>query len=134
MLRRNWFRHTLNTLTGINLFGLIVGVLSRGKPEWDAERGLLVFMSCQIRWPRAAAMTFGDIVVVRAGQWQRLADVPAPLMQHEAEHARQYLFTLGLPYFPLYWIACAYSYVRTGNYWSRNAFEVKAGLQNGGYR
>ena len=127
------FRHLLNTFTGINLFGVLVGVFARGAPTWDSRFGLLVFMNCRIVWPRAAAMTFGDIVVVRRGNWQQVADIPLPLMQHEAKHASQYLFALGLPYFPLYWCACAYSWLKCGDHWSFNVFEVKAGLQNGGY-
>lgn len=134
MPRRQLIRHLFNTLTGITLFGLIVGVLSRGKPVWDPRFGLIVFMQCQIPWPKSAAMTFGDVVVVRHKGWRELADVPFPLMKHEAEHAWQYVFTLGLPYFPLYWSACLYSYARSRNYWQHNLFEIKAGLQNGGYR
>lgn len=133
MPRRHIVRHILNTLTGINLFGLIVGVLSRGRPVWDPRFGLIVFLGCRIGWPKSAAMTFGDIVVVRAQYWQSLEQIPFSLMEHEAAHARQYQFTLGLPYFPLYWVCCAYSWLKAGDYWSFNPFEVKAGLQKGGY-
>ena len=78
------FRHLLNTLTGINLFGVLVGVFARGAPTWDSRFGLLVFMNCRIVWPRAAAMTFGDIVVVRRGNWQQVADIPKMPLWHDA--------------------------------------------------
>jgi len=134
MTRRHHVRLLINTLTGINLFGVLVGVLSRGRAVWDPRFGLLVFIGCKIPWPPAAAMTFGDIVVVRALQWQSLDDIPVALMQHEAAHSRQYPFVLGFPYFPLYWLCCAYSYLRCRDYWSFNPFEVRAGLAEGGYQ
>jgi len=133
MPRRHLVRLFINTLTGINIFGVAVGVLSRGRPTWDARFGLIVFMQCKIPWPPAAAMTFGDVVVVRAARWQTLEEVPLALMQHEAAHSRQYPFVLGFPYLPLYWLCCAYSYLRCRDYWSFNPFEVKAGLAEGGY-
>ena len=142
MKRAQFARHVLNTLTGINLFGLLVGVFFRGRPRWDSRFGLLVFLQCRVPFlsrgaaPMPGAMTFGDVVIVlsRNPAWRELGAIPYSILRHEAAHARQYMFTLGLPYFPLYWLSCAYSYFRSGNYWSFNVFEVKAGLADGGYR
>ena len=41
---------------------------------------------------------------------------------------------LGLPFLPAYAVASAWSWARTGDPWSRNAFERRAGLAAGGYR
>jgi hypothetical protein len=38
-----------------------------------------------------------------------------------------------LLFLPLYWLACLWSWVRCGDHWSRNVFERRAGLVDGGY-
>lgn len=142
MTRAQLARHVVNTLTGINLFGWLVGVFLRGRPQWDSRYGLLVFVECRLPlrdlWASGppAAVTFGDVVLVLTTnpQWCSVQGIPESIMRHEAAHSRQYMFTLGLPYFPLYWVCCLYSYIRSGNYWAFNPFEVRAGLANGGYR
>ena len=58
--------------------------------------------------------------------------VPAPesrpaLLGHEAGHAAQYAWCLGLPFLPLYGLAAAWSWLRTGDPASRNPFERAAG-------
>ena len=54
-------------------------------------------------------------------------------MAHEAAHAWQYFAFLGLPFLPLYALASAWSWLRTGDPASRNPFERGAGLVRGGY-
>ncbi len=53
--------------------------------------------------------------------------------RHEESHIRQYA-VLGPAFWPAYALACGWSWLRTGDWWSRNAFERRAGLSAGGYR
>ena len=62
-----------------------------------------------------------------------LAEERATLFGHESRHAGQYA-ALGPLFWPAYWLSCGYSYVLTGSYGARNAFEKHAGLAAGGYR
>ena len=78
-------------------------------------------------------MTFGDVVVVLHKDWATVDDMPPGLMEHEMKHAVQYNFTLGFPYFPLYWLACGYSWLVARDHYSYNFFESQAGLAEGGY-
>src|SRR4029453_4906124 len=55
------------------------------------------------------------------------------LFGHEARHATQYA-VLGPLFFPAYWMACGWSWWRTGEYGARNFFERRAGLAAGGYQ
>ena len=56
----------------------------------------------------------------------------AELLGHETKHAFQYAL-LGPLFWPAYWLACGWSYARTGTYGLRNVFERHAGLAAGGY-
>jgi hypothetical protein len=129
-------RHFINAVTGVTLFGIIVGFFSGGKPQWNSEYGLLVFFDCKIPWRAASAMTFGDVMVCLTPprRWASFEDMPPGLLLHEMKHAQQYNYTLGFPYFPLYWLACAYSWLKSGDYWSYNVFESRAGHSDGGYQ
>ena len=131
-----WLRQLINVLTGVTIFGLLVGFISRGKPQWNSEYGLLVFFDCKIPWKYASAMTFGDVVVVITPprRWANFEEMPPGLLRHEMKHAEQYGFVLGFPYFPLYWLACGYSWLKSGDHWSFNIFEAKAGHEAGGYQ
>jgi len=135
MTTRRLLRHLINAISGISLFGVILGLISRGKPAIDHSRGLIIFLNCTIPWRWASAVTFGDVVLVLSPpiRWASVAEMPPKLLDHEEKHAIQYTYTLGLPYFPLYWLACGYSWLKAGDHWSFNVFEVKAGLADGGY-
>lgn len=78
------------------------------------------------RHPRAAAFTVGSVVISR----DRLSE---GVWRHEESHIRQYA-VLGPAFWPAYALACGWSWLRTGDWWSRNAFERRAGLPAGGYR
>jgi len=54
-------------------------------------------------------------------------------MEHEDAHAWQYAYCLGLPFIPLYFMALAWSVLRTGDRASANHFERQADLAKGGY-
>ena len=135
MTPRRVLRHIINLCSGITLFGVLLGTLTRGRPHWNADHGLLIFHNCYLPWRWASAVTFGDVVLVLSPpiRWANPSDLPPQLLAHEARHACQYAWMLGFPYFPVYWVACAYSWVVTGDHWSRNVFEVRAGLADGGY-
>ena len=81
--------------------------------------------------PRNPAFTVGNVVVARDAE--RLARRPS-LLAHEARHATQYAWCVG----PVMWIpdaiASAWSWLRTGDPASRNWFERRAGLADGGYQ
>jgi hypothetical protein len=53
---------------------------------------------------------------------------------HEARHATQYAFCIGLPMVLLYLVAAGWSLMRCGDPASYNVFERRAGLLDGGYR
>jgi hypothetical protein len=55
------------------------------------------------------------------------------LVKHEERHSWQYLCLIGLPMLPLYVVAAGWSWLRTGDFASRNPFERLAGLGDGGY-
>jgi hypothetical protein len=55
------------------------------------------------------------------------------LLAHEARHATQFAWCAGLVMLPLYFGAAGVSWVLTGDFGSRNIFERRAGLADGGY-
>lgn len=77
------------------------------------------------RFPLAGAFTIGSVVIARTPLDERV-------WQHELGHVRQYAWC-GPMFVPLYGFAAAWSWVRTGDWWSRNIFERRAGLAAGGY-
>jgi hypothetical protein len=81
------------------------------------------------------AITVGDVVLLRAPLAQVLEhDARDPrLLDHEARHAQQYVWCLGPLMLPLYGAEAGWSWLRTGDWWSRNAFERRAVLADGGY-
>jgi hypothetical protein len=77
------------------------------------------------RFPVAGAFTLGSVVIARR-------PLPAAVWEHEVHHIRQYAWC-GAMFVPLYGVAAAWSWLRTGDWWSRNPFERRAGLRAGGY-
>jgi hypothetical protein len=103
--------------------GLLVARLAGCRPEprgayWEA-------VGYRHRVPVASAFTVGSVVISRA----RLSET---VWQHEVGHVRQYAWC-GPMFLPLYGLAAAWSWLRTGDWWSRNVFERRAGLRAGGY-
>ena len=112
--------------------GLLVAVAGRARLRRGPE-ALLVAEDYRLPLPRAGAFTVGNVVVVPQG---RLADIERQqpgTLAHEARHSWQYFWCLGLPFLPLYAVASAWSWLRTGDPWSGNLFERDAGLGRGGY-
>ena len=56
-----------------------------------------------------------------------------PLLTHEARHATQFAWCGGVLMLPLYFLAAGLSWLLTGDFASRNVFERRAGLAEGGY-
>lgn len=127
-----WWRvkSVVNAVNGSTLLGLgIAGVgrarLSRG------PRGLVLATGYAYPFPRAGAFTVGNVVLTRhdaawLGRRERM-------LLHEERHSWQYAVTLGLPMLPLYVVAAGWSYLRGGDVSTYNVFEVRAGLEDGGY-
>lgn len=82
--------------------------------------------------PRAGAVCVGDVVLLRHST-DVLRTRPR-LLLHEARHAMQWARWGGpVGFVPAYLVASAWSWLRTGDVWSANGFEVAAGLADGGY-
>lgn len=92
--------------------------LARRGPYWEAS-------GYSLRFPLASAFTVGSVVICRR-------PLPAAVWEHEVRHIRQYAW-FGPMFVPLYGLAAAWSWARTGDWWSRNPFERRAGLTAGGY-
>ncbi|MGJ3508817.1 hypothetical protein [Enemella sp. A6] len=87
-----------------------------------------------MKFPIAGAFTIGNVVITaHRFDEQRLRRHPG-LIEHEEKHSWQWLWCLGLPFLPLYLLAMAWSWLRTGDRASHNVFEVRAGLRSGGYQ
>ncbi len=109
--------------------GLLVGLAGRARFRRGPD-GLVLATGFRIPVP-APAFTLGNVVVLRAGG-DVLARRPQ-LLVHEARHATQYACCAGPLMLPLYGLAALWSLLRSGDPASRNVFEVRAGLADGGY-
>ena len=81
--------------------------------------------------PPAPAFCVGNVLVTRLGYATFTGEVR--LFAHEARHATQYACCGGVLMLPLYGIAAAVSWALCGDFGSRNVFERRAGLADGGY-
>lgn len=113
----------LNTLNLTSAAGFAVAGLTGCQVR--ARDGYWEATGYDRRLPRAAAFTLGCVVISR----RRLPDA---VWGHERSHMRQYAL-LGPAFWPAYLAACGWSWLRTGDWWSRNVFERRAGLRAGGY-
>jgi len=123
-------RQLANVVNASTPLGLLLAAFARTRLR-RGPRGLLLATGYRWRLPFAAAFTVGNVVLFRAGPDEALAN--PVLLGHEERHATQYAWCLGVPFLPLYFLAAAWSLVRTGNPGSANFFERHAGLQAGGY-
>jgi hypothetical protein len=82
--------------------------------------------------PRAPAVTVGNVVLLRMSLDQ--ARQRRGMLAHESRHATQWACWLGpWGFLPAYGLASVWSLLRVGNAATANAFEVRAGLADGGY-
>jgi hypothetical protein len=119
--------NVLNLSTPCGLFVALVG----GADLASGPRGTVIATGYRWRVPAASAFTVGDVIVSRLTP-DRLTGRPR-LLAHETRHATQYACCLGLPMLPAYGLAAGWSWLRTGDPASRNLFERRAGLVDGGY-
>jgi hypothetical protein len=123
-------RQLANALNGSTLLGLAIARAGSARTA-PGPRGLVLATSYRLPVPKAAAFTVGDVMLTRHDRdW--LAARPR-LLRHEERHSWQYVVCLGLPMLPLYGVAAAWSWLRTGHPATRNVFERAAGLADGGY-
>ncbi|NVM99382.1 hypothetical protein [Arthrobacter sp. SDTb3-6] len=127
-LRARQWANMLNLSTPA---GLLLAALARTRVE-PGPQGLLLGTGYRPTLPLAGAFTVGSVVFYRADR--AFIDSRPELLAHEAGHATQYAWCLGLPFLPLYAACAGYSWWRTGDPGSRNFFERNAGLAAGGYR
>jgi hypothetical protein len=123
-------RLALNAVNGSTLAGIAVAGVGGARLR-KAGDGLLVGSGYRLPVPPAPAFCVGNVLVTRLDHAAFTARTR--LFAHEARHATQYACCGGLPLLPLYGIAAAVSWALTGDFGSRNIFERRAGLADGGY-
>jgi hypothetical protein len=130
---RSWHvaRTVLTAVNGTTGFGLLLALTSGAKVR-RGRHGVLVAEGYRRRVPPATCFTVGSVIITRRTADWLLDAERAELFGHESRHAGQYA-VLGPLFWPAYWLACGYSWARTGSYGVRNVFERHAGLAAGGY-
>lgn len=127
----HWVRLLINVINLSTPLGLVLAVVGRARLKIGPD-GLLLGYNYRMPVPPAPAFTVGNVVLFKRGQ-EYLVRRPR-LLVHESRHATQYAFCLGLVMLVLYALAAGWSWVRTGDPASRNVFEIRAGLLDGGYQ
>jgi hypothetical protein len=122
-------RQVVNLLNTSTLVGLAIATVGRARLRRGPD-GLLIASGYRLPIPPNPAFTVGNVVMVR--DEDRLARRPT-LLAHEARHATQYAWCVGPVMWVPYAIASGWSWLRTGDPASRNWFERRAGLAEGGY-
>ncbi len=116
--------------------GLVLARLGASPPR-RARNGLMVSHGYRLPVPPAPAFTLGNVVLLRAhapAGADPIGSIRVPLLAHEERHATQYALCGGVLMPVLYLAAAGWSWLRTGDFASRNVFERRAGLADGGYR
>ena len=126
MKARYRLRQWVNALNLSTLAGMLV-VKIRGGSLTSGPDGLVVARNVRRRFGFAGGVTIGNVIIVP----EHIA-LTEELFEHEAAHASQWAACVAF-FLPLYWIACLWSWIRTGDYYSRNTFERRANLVKGGY-
>jgi hypothetical protein len=124
-------RAVANAINLSTLLGLIIGVVGRARLGWGPD-GLVLGYGYRIPLPPAPAFTLGNVVLFRAAP--EILERRPSLLVHESRHATQYACCLGPVMLVLYAFAAGWSWMRTGDPASRNVFERRAGLLDGGYQ
>lgn len=122
----------LSWVNGSTALGFAVAGLGRAGID-HGPRGLYLAGGYRFGFPVAGAFTVGNVIISRS-DWDHLQESDPMLLTHEEQHSWQYVVCGGLPFLPLYGVALAWSWLRTGDLASRNVFERNAGLALGGYR
>lgn len=130
LTRTQQVRRTLNWMNLSTPLGL-AAAHAAGCRTAPGPEGLILACGYSRRLPKARAFTVGNVILFRGVEEEALA-LPT-LLAHESRHSWQYAACLGMPFFPLYFLAAGWSLLRTGNPASANLFERWAGLRDGGY-
>ncbi len=128
----HWVRAGWNLLNLSTVLGLLVALAGRARLRWG-DQATVVGENYRLPLPRAGAFTVGSVILVPRGLLAGVELVHPGTFDHEARHSSQYAWFLGLPFLPCYAVASGWSWLRTGDAWSRNWFERNAGLARGGY-
>ena len=123
-------RLVVNLLNGSTLAGLLVAGAGRARLTRAAD-GLVVAVGYRLPVPPALAFCLGNVIVTRLDT--EGVHGAAVLLGHEARHATQFACCGGVIMLPLYFLAAGVSWLLTGDFGSRNIFERRAGLAEGGY-
>lgn len=110
--------------------GLLVALIGRARLS-RGPRGLFYATGYKLGFPIAGAFTIGNVVLTK--HHRDYFDKRPDLVRHEERHSWQYFWLIGFPMLPLYAVAAGWSWLRTGDFASRNPFERLAGLVDGGY-
>ncbi|WP_207782155.1 hypothetical protein [Phytoactinopolyspora limicola] len=124
-------RQVVNWINLSTPLGLLVCLIGRAQLE-QGEHGLLLARRYRFPLPPAPAFTLGNVILIRLDD-EKLDRRPR-LLVHEARHATQYAWCIGPVMLLLYALAAAWSWLLTGDPASRNVFERRAGLNDGGYK
>jgi hypothetical protein len=119
-----------NTVNLSTVVGVIVGLIGRARFS-RGPRGLFYATGYRLGFPIAGAFTIGNLILTRHDR--AYFDERPILVKHEERHSWQYFCLFGLPMLPLYVLAAAWSFLRTGCPASRNPFERLASLTDGNY-
>lgn len=126
MERRFRFRRTANFINLATPLGLLISFIG-GATRQSGPDGLILAFGYRYRFPIAGAFTVGNVVLTRRHA------LDERLIRHEARHATQWAWCVGLPMLPLYLLSMAVSVVVCGHQASYNVFERLADLDDGGY-
>jgi hypothetical protein len=133
--------HTVRTAANwVNLStpaGLVLAAVGACPPR-RARNGMWLVHGYRLPVPPAPAFTLGSVVFLRAGLpgpgHDPIGSVPRRLLDHEERHVTQYAWCGGVVMPAAYVAAAGWSWLWTGDFASRNVFERRAGLADGGYR
>ena len=127
----HWVRLVGNLVNLTTPLGMLVALLGGARIR-RGPRGLLLGEGYRIPFPDASAFTIGSVITT-SRSWSELLRHNPQLFDHEERHTWQYLWCLGLPFYPAYAACLVWSVLRTGDLAARNFFERNAGLASGGY-
>ena len=127
-----WVRLIGNFINLTTPLGLGVAVIGRAEIR-RGPRGLFLCEGYRLKFPIANAFTVGSVLTT-VQTWDEVLRRQPRLLEHEENHTWQYLYCLGLPFYPAYAICMGWSILRTHDRAARNFFERQAGLAIGGYR
>jgi hypothetical protein len=127
-----WVRLVGNLVNLTTPLGVLVALIGGARIR-RGPRGLLLGEGYRLTFPDASAFTVGNVITT-SRSWSELLRRNPQLFDHEERHTWQYLWCLGLPFYPAYGACLVWSVLRTGDRAAQNFFEQNAGLADGGYR